>query len=502
MDRQLGLVRLLKSRTIPVAVFDLLVIGALGDLARRKLFVALYHRDVAGQIPDGCRIFGLSRKPHDDDSFREFVHAALREFVDETLLFDESVIKFLKRLQHHKADILEPDGWRSLKSVLEVSPARVRIFYLSVGPTLFAPATKQIHAAGLIHADTRLVVEKPVGHDGESARSLNRTLGEQFDEKSIYRIDHYLGKETVQNLMVLRFANSLFEPIWNRTNIDNIQITAAESVGVGDRVGYYDKSGAMRDMVQNHLLQLLCLVAMEPPSSVAADAVRGEKLKVLNSLQRIDSRTVQNNTVRGQYRSGNIQHQSVRGYDDELGGVASTTPTFVAIKTGIDNWRWNGVPFYLRTGKRLARRFSEIVVQFRDVPHTIFAGLEGQIVSNKLVLRVQPDEAVELIVMIKDPGPGGMRLRQVPLDMCFAEEFEVRHADAYERLLMDVVRGDLTLFMSRDEVEAAWDWVDPVIEGWNNGGEMPATYAAGSWGPEQADGLLEKDGRRWHQIDD
>ncbi len=492
----------MKSRTIPVSPFDLAVVGASGDLARRKLFPALFHRDTAGQIPTGSRIIGLSRVEHDDDEFREFVMEALREFVDSELLNQTSLDRFLQRLHYFKTDIYEAEDWLNLKSFFDIDPPRIRVFYLAVGPSLFEGASAQIHAAGLVHDKTRLVVEKPVGHDGASARALNEALGVHFDEKSIYRIDHYLGKETVQNLLVLRFANSLFEPLWNSAHIDHVQITVAESVGVGERVGYYDQSGAMRDMVQNHLLQLLCLVAMEPPSSTDADTVRGEKLKVLNSLVRIDANTVDSTIVRGQYRAGYINEEPVPGYSEELEGEASQTATYVAIKAQIDNWRWAGVPFYLRTGKRLAQRYSEIVVHFREVPHSIFSDLEGQVVSNKLVMRVQPDEGVELMLMIKDPGPGGMRVRQVPLDMSFSEAFGVRNPDAYERLLMDVVRGNLTLFMRRDEVEAAWDWVDPILDAWERSGAPPAPYRAGSWGPYEADDLLKRDGRQWHHIDE
>ena len=319
----------------------------------------------------------------------------------------------------------------------------------------------------------RVVVEKPVGKSGESASIVNDAVGKVFEEGQIFRIDHYLGKETVQNLMALRFANALFEPIWNAAHVDHVQITVSETLGVAGRAGYYDTSGALRDMVQNHILQLLCLVAMEPPISLDANALRDEKLKVLRSLKPIGQSAVDQLTVRGQYRAGASAGGAVPGYLEELGRRDSTTETFVALKAEVENWRWAGVPFYLRTGKRLATRLSEIVVAFRPVPHSIFGLGAGPVMSNRLVIRLQPDEGVKLWLMIKDPGPGGMRLQHVPLDMSFADAFNVRAPDAYERLLMDVVRGTQTLFMRRDEVDAAWGWIDPILDAWKASNAAP-----------------------------
>ena len=342
-------------------------------------------------------------------------------------------------------------------------------------------------------------MEKPIGRDHASARALNDAIGKVFSEQQIFRIDHYLGKETVQNLMALRFANGLYEPLWNSAHIDHVQITVAETVGLEGRAGYYDKAGALRDMVQNHMLQLLCLVAMEAPSSMDADAVRDEKLKVLRSLRRINGNEAPKITVRGQYRAGASASGPVNGYIEELENRQSRTETFVAIKAEIANWRWAGVPFYLRTGKRLATRASEIVIEFKQIPHNIFGEGAGNIIANQLVIRLQPDEGVKQWIMIKDPGPGGMRLKHVPLDMSFAGTFDARNPDAYERLIMDVVRGNQTLFMRRDEVEAAWKWIDTIQAAWQDNSQEVQGYTAGTWGPSASIALIERDGRTWHE---
>jgi glucose-6-phosphate 1-dehydrogenase len=406
--------------------------------------------------------------------------------------------RFLSRISHVTLDATGEAGWSVLADSLALHPERIRAFYLAVGPDLFGPICDRIGRAGLVTPKARVVVEKPVGKDGESARAINDAVGRVFDERQIFRIDHYLGKETVQNLMALRFANALFEPIWNAAHVDHVQITVAETLGVEGRAGYYDTSGALRDMVQNHLLQLLCLVAMEPPTSENGNAVRDEKVKVLRALKPVEERGIDHVTVRGQYRAGASSGGAVKGYLDELGSDTSTTETFVALKAEVQNWRWAGVPFYLRTGKRLASRVSEIVVNFRPIPHSIFSTGAGRVQHNRLVLRLQPDEGVKLWIMIKDPGPGGMRLQHVPLDMTFADAFGVRSPDAYERLLMDVVRGSQTLFMRRDEVDAAWAWVDPILEAWRNSSSLPKPYTAGTWGPSAAVAMIERDGRTWH----
>jgi len=376
---------------------------------------------------------------------------------------------------------------------------RVRVFYLACAPQLFGTVCRRLADAGLVTGESRVVLEKPIGWDLDSARQINNDVGAVFAEHQVFRIDHYLGKETVQNLLVLRFANMLFEPLWNNQWIDHVQITVAETVGVGSRGGYYDNSGALRDMVQNHLLQLLCLVAMEPPTRYEMDAVRDEKLKALLALRPLTAEAADRDTVRGQYRSGAVGGEPVPGYLDELGTGQSGTETYVALKVWLDNWRWAGVPFYLRTGKRMYERTSEIVIQFRPVPHVIFPPGAGSIVPNRLVAHLQPDESVRLHMMAKEPGPGGLRLHPAPLNLSFAEAFAARSADAYERLLMDVVRGNSTLFMRRDEVEAAWRWVDHILHAWEAGGQPPKPYHAGTTGPSAAIALIERDGRTWHE---
>jgi len=489
------------SQIIPVDPFDYVVFGGTGDLAERKLLPALYHRQLAGQLTDPTRIIGASRSEMDHDGYRNFARDALREHLKAGEYQDDEVENFLARLFYVAVDARSDKGWPELKALLDEGAERIRAFYLAVGPGLFGDISERIRSNGLVTKQTRIVVEKPIGRDLQSARALNTTIGEVFDEEQIYRIDHYLGKETVQNLMALRFANALYEPLWNSAHIDHVQITVAESVGLEGRAGYYDKAGALRDMVQNHLVQLLCLVAMEPPASMDAEAVRDEKLKVLRSLKPITEQNADAVTVRGQYKAGASAGGPVKGYLEELEGGVSNTETFVAIKADINNWRWAGVPFYLRTGKRMSERMSEIVVAFKPIPHSIFDSSAGRVTANKLVMRLQPDEGVKQWIMIKDPGPGGMRLRHVSLDMSFADRFEVRNPDAYERLLLDVIRCNQTLFMRRDEVEAAWNWIDPILTAWAETGQTVQPYTAGTWGPSQAIALIERDGRTWHESD-
>jgi glucose-6-phosphate 1-dehydrogenase len=484
------------TRIIPVEDFDLVIFGATGDLAQRKLLPALFHRDEQGQIPEGACIIGTSRRAMSHDEFKAFAAKAIEKDVAALKTPQDVVNRFLSRLRYYAAEATKDDGWVALDQELADRKDVVRVFYLAVGPDIFGQICDRLGQHGLVTPKSRVVVEKPLGKDGASAEATNTAIGKVFPEDAIYRIDHYLGKETVQNLMALRFANLLFEPVWNAAHIDHVQITVAETLGVEGRAGYYDTSGALRDMVQNHILQLLCLVAMEPPSSMEADAVRDEKLKVLKALKPIASDKLDQHIVRGQYKAGASSAGPVGGYLEEL-GTESKTETFVALKAEIGSWRWNGVPFYLRTGKRLPTRVSEIVVEFKPVPHSIFGKAAGAVTANRLVIRLQPDEGVKLWLMIKDPGPGGMRLQHVPLDMSFAEAFGVRNPDAYERLLMDVVRGNQTLFMRRDEVAAAWKWIDPILDHWKSSNDEPKSYTSGTWGPAASVALIERDGNTW-----
>ncbi len=484
----------------PVATFDYVVFGATGDLTMRKLLPALYHRFRDKQFDAQCRIIGTARSPLDDDEFRRRAGEALEKFVGKAEREPAIVADFLGILHYARGDSTAPGGLDTLAALLESHPDRVRVFYLATSPALYGPTCQNLQAAGLSGNGARVVLEKPIGHDLDSARAINDTVGAVFDEAHTFRIDHYLGKETVQNLLALRFANVVFERLWNADVIDHVQITVGETVGVEGRGDYYDGSGVLRDMVQNHLLQLLCLLAMEPPASLGADAVRDEKLKVLRALKPIAPHEVGHVTVRGQYASGAVDGKAVPGYLADLGpGRTSRTETFVAVKAEIQNWRWAGVPFYLRSGKRLPQKVSEIIVQYRAVPFSIFGRDAGELSANKLVIRLQPKEGMRLTMMTKDPGPGGLHLRPTDLDISFEQAFGTRFPDAYERLLMDCVRGNPTLFMRRDEVETAWSWVEPIIEAWDDQREAPRLYPAGAWGPTAAIALIERDGRTWHE---
>lgn len=485
------------SRVIPVDPFDLVIFGGTGDLARRKILPGLFRRFCAGQIEDDVRIIGASRSVMDTTEYRRFVADAITEFneghICETPAGQTSSIEaFLAKLHYVILDAIGDQGWQALTGLAR--PGRIRAYYFSVAPRLFGELANRLHHHGMVDDNARIVVEKPFGRDLETARALNTTLAQHFTEDQIYRIDHYLGKETVQNLMAIRFGNMLFEPLWNSQYIDHIQITVAEEVGIGTRGDYYDRAGAMRDMMQNHLMQLLCLIAMEPPAKFDPDAVRDEKLKVIRALDPVEADDV----VRGQYEGSGDQP----GYHNQVGNRDSTTESFVALRALVSNWRWAGTPFYLRTGKRLKERASEIAVVFKDAPHSIFGQVSGHH-SNILTIKLQPNEGIELGVTIKEPGPGGMRLIDVPLDMTFAEALGPEDADfpdAYERLIMDVIRGNQTLFMRGDEVEAAWAWTDAVIGGWEERGEAPLAYATGSSGPDDALMLMHRDGRRWREI--
>ncbi|WP_172295357.1 glucose-6-phosphate dehydrogenase [Pseudoruegeria sp. HB172150] len=481
------------SRVIPVDPFDLVIFGGTGDLARRKILPGLYRRYWAGQLPDDSRIVGASRREMTDDEFRQFVREAIEEFAIEGKDDAPKIDGFLKLLSYNAVDATGDQGWKELADKMREDV--VRAYYFSVGPSLFGHLAEHLHKYKIAGNHARIVVEKPFGHDLKSAKDLNATLRKYFAEEQIYRIDHYLGKETVQNLMAVRFGNVLFEPLWNALYVDHIQITVAETVGVGGRGTYYDKSGAMRDMVQNHMMQLLCLIAMEPPHHFEPDAVRDEKLKVIRALDPVGPQDI----VRGQYSGA----EGIDSYFTDVEDERSTTESFIAMKLHISNWRWKGTPIYVRTGKRLKTRASEIAVVFKHPPHSIFGENPNDRRGNVLVIRLQPNEGMNLRVTIKEPGPGGMRLIEVPLDMSFAEALGPEAADipdAYERLIMDVIRGNQTLFMRGDEAEAAWAWADPIIESWEKAGDRPKLYDPGSAGPEEALMLLYREGRRWRDI--
>ncbi|HTW26514.1 MAG TPA: glucose-6-phosphate dehydrogenase [Acetobacteraceae bacterium] len=488
------------TRIIPVSSFDCVIFGATGDLTLRKLLPALYYRFRDGQMPVDSRMFAAARSEHSDESYRERAAEALHRHVAGADLDAELVRRFCGQITYVAVNAAREDGWGRLAEVLADGVDRVRVYYLATSPDLYGTICHNLGRHEMITPLSRVVLEKPIGHDLESARAINDQVGEFFSETQTYRIDHYLGKETVQNLLALRFANSIFERIWNTDVIDHVQITVAETVGVEGRGGYYNGSGALRDMVQNHMLQLLCLMAMEPPVSLNADRVRDEKLKVLRALRPLAPHEIPSITVRGQYGQGAIDGKPVPGYLQDLGSNEATrTETFVALKAEVNSWRWANVPFYLRTGKRLPQKFSQIVVQFRALPFSMFPSEVSGLEPNRLIIRLQPEEGMRLDVMTKEPGPGGMRLWQTGLDISFEKAFAIRYPDAYERLLMDTVRGNATLFMRRDEVEAAWTWVEPILEAWEARHDMPRPYPAGSWGPTASIALIERDGRTWHE---
>jgi glucose-6-phosphate 1-dehydrogenase len=490
------------AKLLPADEFDLIIFGGTGDLTMRKLLPAMYHRDRDGQVIGDSRIVAVGRQQLSRKAYLAEARAALKANLASGEFTDKHWRVFSARLHYVCADALQIDKWQALVTVLAGHEGRTRVAYLATAPRLFGSIAKGLKKNDLVTPDSRIVLEKPLGRDLASASEINDAVGACFAENQIYRIDHYLGKETVQNLLALRFANSLFEPLWRRGHVDHVQITVAEDLGVGGRIDYYDNVGALRDMVQNHLLQLVCLTAMESPSSLHHDAVRDEKIKVLRALRPIDADAVRSNTVRGQYAAGAIRGETVAGYDEELEGKVSNTETFVSLKLEIDNWRWSNVPFYLRTGKRLKGKHSEIVVQFQDVPHSIFPEQRFNVTPNRLTILLQPDEGVKLSVMAKEPGPGGFELRPVSLDLSFEETFGLRYPDAYERLLMEVLRGNPALFMRRDEVDAAWEWVDGIIDAWETTRQKPETYVAGSWGPSGSSLLLDRDGRSWYAHGD
>lgn len=480
---------------------DFVLFGTLGDLARRKLLPSLYQLDKANLLHEGTKIIGVARQTFTDSKFAKTVKENFAKFLGEEIC-EVTWKRFIKRLDFVTIDMTDHDDYKKLCG--HVDAQRVMVCYFATPPSIFGDICKGMNSAGVIDPSVRVVLEKPIGHDFASSEVINNQVAMFFKESQIYRIDHYLGKETVLNLIALRFANSIFATNWDHNCIDHVQISVAESVGIEGRWGYFDDAGQMRDMVQNHLLQILSLIAMEPPTTLDADSIRDEKLKVLKALRTINTSNVSQKTVRGQYTAGFVAGKEVPGYLEEAdANEKSTTETFVAIKAEIDNWRWAGVPFYLRTGKRLPNKASEIVIYFKRQPHNLFSDSFATLPANKLVIRLQPEEGVEVTVMNKVPGltsSGSMDLQKSKLDLSFSEEFgDRRIADAYEKLLLEVMIGNQALFVRRDEVEQAWRWVDSIIAAWNNTNESPEAYQAGTWGPVSSIGLLAREDRSWYE---
>ncbi|ASD26516.1 glucose-6-phosphate dehydrogenase [Brevundimonas diminuta] len=479
----------------------LILFGGGGDLAMRMLLPSLYFLDHDGLLPPELKIIGAARSQETAEDYIAKVRQAVQPRAEAADAWDEtSWARLTRRLEYLAVDATDAESLRALKARSGDGPVTS---FLAVSPSLYGRIVTAMKTAGLAGPDDRIVLEKPVGRDLESFRAIDDAVAHAFDESQVFRIDHYLGKETVQNLIALRFGNAIFEPLWNNLTIDHVQITIGETVGVGDRWPYYDEYGALRDMVQNHMLQLLCLVAMEPPSDLDPDSVRNEKVKVLRSLRHVTAEDAERVTVRGQYAAGKVEGRPVESYQTER-GQPSDTETFVAIRADIDNWRWAGVPFFMRTGKRLAEKRTEIVIQFKPVPHSIFGhGERGDIYDNRLVIELQPDEDISLSVMNKKPGlEQRMQLQPIRMSLSWGQDGKEaappRRRVAYERLLLDALNGDSTLFVRRDEAEQAWKWVDELADAWACRECKPLDYAAGSWGPEAADLLLSRTGRKWN----
>jgi glucose-6-phosphate 1-dehydrogenase len=480
----------------------LVLFGGGGDLSLRMLFPALAWLENEGLLPKDLPIIGAARTPMDEDAFRRLVRDALQKRAPDTVA-SGAADRMLARTAYVAVDVTQAEELKRVGERMAELNIKRPLYYLSVSPSLYSAICQGLLGAGLTGDGSRVLMEKPIGRDLASSRVINDQVQAAFSEDRIFRIDHYLGKETVQNLIALRFANTLFEPLWNNLTIDHVQITVAETQGVGDRWPYYDEYGAMGDMVQNHMMQLLCLLAMEPPSDLQPDSVRNEKVKVLRSLRPIGRAEVERHVVRGQYTRGVVGGVQVKGYAEEKEGT-SDTETFVAIQAHIDNWRWAGVPFFLRTGKRLPERDTEIFIQFKPVPHSIFTGDSSvDMKANQLLIRLQPEEDIVLSLMNQAPGLSleGMRLESLPLSLSLKNihKTPTRRRIAYERLILDALRGNSTLFVRRDEVEKAWEWVDGVNEAVRRNGSAPRPYAAGTWGPSGAYALIERENRAWHE---
>jgi glucose-6-phosphate 1-dehydrogenase len=477
--------------------FDLVFFGGTGDLTWRKLMPALFQAFRHGKLPPGGRILAVARDERSDAEYRQFIRDRFVEVESAKRPTDDEFARFAELLHYRRMDLSQPEHYAGLKTWLDERNADTVVLYLATAPYLFPVVCEQLGNAGLNGPKVRVVLEKPLGHDLASAQVINRAVRSAFAETQAFRIDHYLGKPAVQNLMALRFGNALFEPLWRRESIANIQITLAEGLGVGTRGDYYDTTGALRDMVQNHALQLLTMIAMEPPSTNDADAIRDEKLKVLRSLKPFTAESVARDVVRGQYKAGMLDGKPVPGYLDEVKvPPGSHCETFVALRTEVQNWRWAGVPFYLRTGKRLASRHAQIVVNFREVPHPIFPGSAR---ANKLVIKLQPEDGLELHLLAAKGGAQGEMLAPVSLDLDFDKAFATERVGAYERLLMDAIAGRLNLFVRSDEQEQAWRWVEPILQAWAADPNGPRPYAAGTWGPPASSAMVARDGCTWDE---
>lgn len=482
--------------------FDFVLFGGAGDLAQRKLIPGLYRAFKNNELPEGTRIIPTLRNAQMVAEYKQKVSDAAQKHLNKDEYDAVAWAGFEKLIFPVYVDIaLKDEKWDELAALVNASDNKQRVFYLSTPPSVFSVCCKHLHECNLITKTSRVVVEKPLGYDGKSAEEINSQIAEYFDETAIYRIDHYLGKESVQNLLALRFANGIFEHLWDARTIDNVQITISETVGLEGRASFYDGAGALRDMVQNHILQLLCLVAMESPNRMTADRIRAEKLKVLECLRPLTGNTVKFNTVRGQYVAGNFGSQEVPGYIDELGSQ-SNTETYVAIRAHIDSSRWANVPFYLRTGKRMKERFAEIVIQYKDVAHRVYSDAAGVTIPNRLVIRLQPEESIKIIMMSKDLGKQEMHLSPVVLNLNLQDAYKDYLSDAYKRLMLDAAAGNASLFIHRAEVDAAWAWIDPIIEAWQRPENKPHGYMAGTWGPIAASQMLASDGRHWFNIND
>ncbi|MDE2146596.1 MAG: glucose-6-phosphate dehydrogenase [Burkholderiales bacterium] len=479
--------------------FDLVLFGGTGDLAWRKLMPALFQAFRHGKLPPGGRILAVARDERSDAEYRAYIREKFGGVEEAKQPSDEEFSRFAELLHYRRMDLAQPAHYAGLREWTQARGADTVVLFLATSPHLFPVICEQLGAAGLNGPHVRVVLEKPLGHDLPSAQEINRVVRASFREEQALRIDHYLGKPAVQNLMALRFGNALFEPLWRRESIANIQITIAESLGVGTRGDFYDRTGALRDMIQNHALQLLTMIAMEPPSTSDADAIRDEKLKVLRSLKPFTPEAVARDVVRGQYKAGTVEGKRVRGYlDEDKVPPGSACETFVALRTEVQNWRWAGVPFYLRTGKRLAARDAQIVVNFRDVPHPIFPGTRQ---ANKLIIKLQPEDGLELHLLAAKGGGASLQgaevLTPVSLDLDFDKAFPTDRVGAYERLLMDAIAGRLNLFVRSDEQEQAWRWVEPILEAWAADALGPRPYVAGSWGPAASSALVARDGCVW-----